>query len=277
MQCRITTLIGYLVQASDGQLGSIQDVYFDDRSWAVRYLVIDAGSALAQHKVLLSAEHLGKMDAQERVVHTTLGYDEAMALPVDVVFPNSRQQQENGLSDQAWPFTDVAETPDVGSGTIAPTAPMNPVSLLGTTSTEPFGELFDKLLTEDTDGGHLRSAYEVSCYAVVACDGAVGQVVDFLIDTGKAPWMIHNLLVDTQSWLPGQKILLAPHWIEHVNWEWEQVHINASRQSLLKDLRLPQCVVTDRARLQFRSGNAMASWHPGVETGMAGRAEWMRK
>ena len=31
------------IAATDGNLGRVSDLYFDDRSWAVRYLVVDAG------------------------------------------------------------------------------------------------------------------------------------------------------------------------------------------------------------------------------------------
>jgi hypothetical protein len=39
----ISDLKRFTIAATDGQLGSVSDLYFDDRSWAVRYLVVDAG------------------------------------------------------------------------------------------------------------------------------------------------------------------------------------------------------------------------------------------
>ena len=39
----INALKRVTIAATDGNLGSLSDVYFDDRSWAVRYLVVDAG------------------------------------------------------------------------------------------------------------------------------------------------------------------------------------------------------------------------------------------
>lgn len=49
----ISDLRRFTVAATDGTLGSVGDVYFDDRSWSVRYLVVDAGSWLPGHRVLV--------------------------------------------------------------------------------------------------------------------------------------------------------------------------------------------------------------------------------
>lgn len=41
--------------ARDGAIGAVDDLYFDDQTWAVRYLVVDTGTWLrGQHRVLIS-------------------------------------------------------------------------------------------------------------------------------------------------------------------------------------------------------------------------------
>jgi sporulation protein YlmC with PRC-barrel domain len=40
--------------ARDGAIGAVDDLYFDDEQWAVRYLVVDTGTWLRGHKVLIS-------------------------------------------------------------------------------------------------------------------------------------------------------------------------------------------------------------------------------
>lgn len=42
----ISDLKRFTIAATDGNLGSMADLYFDDRNWAVRYLVVDAGNWL---------------------------------------------------------------------------------------------------------------------------------------------------------------------------------------------------------------------------------------
>jgi hypothetical protein len=41
---RFTDLRRYSLEASDGDVGHIDDVYLDDLSWTVRYLVADTGT-----------------------------------------------------------------------------------------------------------------------------------------------------------------------------------------------------------------------------------------
>ncbi len=50
----ISDLRRFTIAATDGNLGSVGDVYFDDRSWSVRYLVVNAGSWFPGRRVLVS-------------------------------------------------------------------------------------------------------------------------------------------------------------------------------------------------------------------------------
>jgi hypothetical protein len=46
------------IEATDGNLGSVVDLCFDDRSWTIRYLVVDAGSWLPDRWMLgTGSEH----------------------------------------------------------------------------------------------------------------------------------------------------------------------------------------------------------------------------
>ena len=50
----ISTLKGLTVGALDGEVGSVHDVYFDDKQWTVRYFVVDTGTWLSGRRVLIS-------------------------------------------------------------------------------------------------------------------------------------------------------------------------------------------------------------------------------
>jgi len=60
-------LRGKPIEASDGALGFIVDVYFDDATWKVRYLVLDTGRPMPQRQVLLSAAQAQWREADRRV------------------------------------------------------------------------------------------------------------------------------------------------------------------------------------------------------------------
>lgn len=47
-------LENYTIGATDGDIGHVEDFYFDDHAWVIRYFVVDTGSWLASRKVLIS-------------------------------------------------------------------------------------------------------------------------------------------------------------------------------------------------------------------------------
>ncbi len=40
------------------------------------------------------------------------------------------------------------------------------------------------------------------------------------------------MVVDTRNWWPGKQVLVAPEWIESVNWHDSKVYINAARDKI---------------------------------------------
>ncbi|MFW6189049.1 MAG: hypothetical protein ACOC7T_01330 [Planctomycetota bacterium] len=77
---------------------------------------------------------------------------------------------------------------------------------------------------------HLRSAEEVSTYGVGATDGHIGHVDDLLYQVGQ--WAIRYLVVDTRDWLPGRKVLVAPDWVENIEWNRRHVHVDHTRRQI---------------------------------------------
>ena len=48
------SLKGYKLDSKDGEIGKVKEFYFDDKHWAIRYLVADTGNWLIGKKVLIS-------------------------------------------------------------------------------------------------------------------------------------------------------------------------------------------------------------------------------
>ena len=69
---RLKQLIGLNLEASDGKIGTISDVYFDDHSWAVRYLIVEAGAWLTDRKVLISPISVSRIDWEKNLVEVSL-------------------------------------------------------------------------------------------------------------------------------------------------------------------------------------------------------------
>jgi hypothetical protein len=40
------------------------------------------------------------------------------------------------------------------------------------------------------------------------------------------------MVVDTQNWWPGKKVLVAPRWIDRVSWSDSKVYVDLSRETI---------------------------------------------
>jgi hypothetical protein len=77
---------------------------------------------------------------------------------------------------------------------------------------------------------HLRSTHDVSGHHIQAKDGEIGHVDDFIIDD--ETWAIRYLIIDTQNWWPGKKVLISPRWITSISWNESKVFVNLSRATI---------------------------------------------
>ncbi len=183
-------LVGFTIGASDGDLGQVETLYFDDQHWTVRYFVVDASGWLSRHRVLVSPVCVRRPEWPARRLTVALTKTQVQASPnVDAHRPISRQfeiafSQYYGIP-YYWP------TSDAGVGAPA------------------------------------RRPEEVRGYALHATDGALGHVEDFLVED--LTWRIRYMNVDTGNWWPGKRVLVAPEWIERMSWEDSAVVVALSR------------------------------------------------
>jgi sporulation protein YlmC with PRC-barrel domain len=80
------------------------------------------------------------------------------------------------------------------------------------------------------DDPALRSANEVTGYHILASDGEIGHVEDILVEDDD--WSIHYLVVDTNNWWPGRKVLVSPMSVRKIEWADRQVNLGADRQKV---------------------------------------------
>ena len=75
---------------------------------------------------------------------------------------------------------------------------------------------------------HLRSAKEVIGYHIQAKDGEIGHVKHLILDD--ETWTIRYMVVDTRKWLLGRMVLVAPHWVNSINWHMKKVIVDLRRE-----------------------------------------------
>ena len=90
----INSLIGYSVKATDGTIGIVDDFYFDDETWTIRYLIVESGDWLSGRKVLISPQALLPTNWENETFPINLTKKQIKKSPnIDTDMPVSRQQE----------------------------------------------------------------------------------------------------------------------------------------------------------------------------------------
>jgi len=215
MLYKAKTLKGYKLEAIDGEIGRVEEFYFDDQHWTIRYLVADTGNWLTGRQVLISPYALIAAIEKEHHIAIDLTKEQIEKSPsLESDKPVSRQFEDAYYGYYGWPtywdgpfmwgsYSSIVRDPEKwrepGRG-------------------------------EKENDPNLRSTHEVSGYHIQATDGEIGHVEDFLIDD--ETWAIRYLVVNTQNWWPGNKVLVSPQWIEKVSWSDSKVYVNLSRETI---------------------------------------------
>lgn len=216
----IKQFYGSRLGASDGDIGQVKDVYFDDRSWVVRYVVADTGNWLASRQVLLSPQAFGGVLQTGKVLRVDLTRKQIEASPaIEWHKPVSRQYEEEYHRYYGWPFYWQGDGLWGMGGTPVLESPAKP-SLRGEAAAE-------KSRSSRADA-HLQSAQVVNGYHIKARDGLVGHVCDFMVDD--QTWAIGELVVKTGHRFTGKEVQIPVSQVERISYDESTVFVNLSKQ-----------------------------------------------
>ncbi|HEX3746219.1 MAG TPA: PRC-barrel domain-containing protein [Bryobacteraceae bacterium] len=205
-------LHGFTLHASDGELGKVRDLYFDDQLWTIRYCVVDTGAWLTGRRVLISPASIAAVDWSARTVRVTLTCDQVKQSPqTETDMPVSRQQEVELSAHYGWPpyWTSYPYglEPISFPTQLPPAAP-------ATSQGDP----------------HLRSTHEVKGYHVGANDGLIGHISDFVFDDES--WSVVYLVANTGTWLHQRLVLIDRDSIDSIDWADRDVAVRLARETV---------------------------------------------
>ncbi|MFC0557605.1 PRC-barrel domain containing protein [Halalkalibacter alkalisediminis] len=209
-----------VVQATDGELGKIKDLYFDSDNWVIRYMVIDTQKWLPGRKVLVSPSSFDRVDVKNKKISIFASKQQIESSPtIEEHQPLSRKNEIDLHQYYGWsPYW-------IGSG------------LTGMGHVPTAVELREESLPyQDYDEADpsLRSVSKIkgqlTGFKVFGIDSKLGNVIDFAIDDHS--WAIHSLIVDTGTWLPGRKVALDTDAIESIDWVNKEFKTNLTSEDV---------------------------------------------
>ena len=231
MLWRLDHLRDFKLRATDGVLGSVVDVYFEDQDWQVRWLVVDT-AWLFGRRVLLAPPCLGRPNQAARELPVDLTQEKIKSAPdISTDRPVSRQHEANLYAHYAWPPYWAAGVDAWSAVPVPPAAYPLPGQPPAGTEAPLNPALAEALAQEEArQDPHLRSGREIAGYHIAAADGSLGHVEDLLVDD--QGWRIRYLLVDTRNWLPGRDVLIAPAWVREIAWPERKVTVAMTQQQI---------------------------------------------
>lgn len=224
----------FTIRATDGVIGHLKDFYFDDAAWVVRYLVVETGDWLVHRKVLLSPISIGEPNWAERTFPASITQSQVKASPsIDTDKPISRQHEEGFLRYYDYPYYWGGASlwgDSLYAGAMAFDSPRYGSAAYDAHALAARRAAAANAQAHRHGDPHLRSGNTVSHYHMHATDGEIGRVHSLLVDD--LTWAIRYLIVSTSKWWGGHDVLIAPEWIDDINWFESKLVVNLDRQAI---------------------------------------------
>lgn len=221
MLSSVKRLEGLAIGATDGPIGKVKDFYFDDQSWAIRYVVADTSAWLGR-EVLVSPYAISKPNWAANVLPVDITREQLKHSPgIDTELPVSRQFERSYLGYYGYPYywAGTGLWGDYACPAATPTSMEGSAAFRGALKSP-----------SDHDGdSHLRSCEAVKGYHVHASDGEIGHIEGFIVD--EHSWSIRYLVVNTSNWR-GHDVLVSPEWIQDISWPLSTVNTNLDREAI---------------------------------------------
>lgn len=219
MKRSVKELLGYSIQATDGEKGKVNNFLFDDETWVIRYLEADLGAFFNENRVLIPRNHLNVPHWENKHFTVNLTVKKIENSPgLDFDLPVSRAYEKE-LADYYklkpyWPANLMAF-----NGVTSYPYPQTPVKI-------PVSEV-----NEEEIETHLRSFKEIKGYHIKALDDRFGHISDLIIDDDL--WQIVYVVVDTINFVPWSKRVLLPvDVIEKISYPKQEAVINLTKESI---------------------------------------------
>jgi hypothetical protein len=223
MLLSIKQLYGNKIGESDAAIGQVKDLYFDDQSWTVRYVVADTGKWLTGRLVLISPYACSGIDPAGKILRVKLTREQIEKSPaIDSHKPVSRQFEELYHRYYGWPY--YWEGDGLWGGTRDfPVMDLPAHFFPG----EPA-----KAAVPPPEGAdaHLRSTLAVQGYLIQATDGIIGYICDFMMDDKS--WAIDQLVIKIGHRFSGKEVLIPTRKVSRISYDESTVFVNLTQEAV---------------------------------------------
>lgn len=226
-------LVECAVVGTDGAIGQVHDLYFDDHAWTVRFLAVKAGTWLKGRSVLISPIAIGEPDWAKRLIPVSVTREQVRKSPdVDCHKPVSRQHEIENYAYYGYPH--YWDGSSIWGHAVRPGLMLagqhGAASSSAAQRETAFVDIQAQARRQRGDDPHLRSVRAMLRYHTHATDGDIGHVGGMLVDVES--WTVRSLVVNTSDWWLGHQVLVAPQSIRDVSWLDATVSVDLRREAV---------------------------------------------
>jgi len=208
----------YTIVALDGDIGGVVNFLFDMDCWVVRYFVVATGRALYGRELLISPVAICEADwecLRFFLTQTLDGIKRSPCIDPEGPISNLDERAHSDYFGHSF-YRDSRRLLDQGNHTSLPACVLDEV------------EQDRPVLPASTT--HLHSARALQGYRVDSSEGTIGNIEDFIVDDES--WELRYLVVNSNQGQPGKAVIIAPAWLDNVDWREHKVDIGISLQSI---------------------------------------------
>lgn len=217
---------------NDETLGRIHDLYLDDETWAIQWIVVETGHWYSSNKVLLDGKYLTDVSPATRTSQVSIGKKDIESAPPAEEHRPVSEQHDNTFHYTAFGYDTMLFPGHAGLIMPQTLIERTPPSLDEDSSPEQEAAVSEA----DYADRHLRSANELIGYIVSATDGTLGPLTDFVINTSRKT--ITLMALDTSKWLPDRTVVIVPQSIERISWQERKLYVTMDKNAIEQSPRL---------------------------------------
>jgi hypothetical protein len=221
-----------IMPSANGASVAVEQFLFEDQSWIIRYLVIEIRSHQKYMRKLITPLSIKKISREN--LHFNISFDILENSPeFDKELPVSRQMEEALLKYYSWPcYWLYPEGYNLLGGALYPGLSV-PFAYPAASGEDQQTDILSKESHfENTPGSsHLRLTNDVKGYRVIAPDGDIGQIAEFLIDDKM--WVLKYLVIDTGHILPGRKVLMPFQMVKRIEWTSASIYVMCAQKTVI--------------------------------------------
>ncbi|ASN06627.1 hypothetical protein [Virgibacillus necropolis] len=218
-----SALKSYNIHATDGEMGKVKDIYFDDHSWAIRYAQVDTHKWLPARNVYLSPTSFTGIDKDKELLevsHTKDMVKNSPTIPADTELSTANEESLTEYygwnrywrGENLWGAVDRPFVPEVPAQRDDSIAKRNEMEMNENTK-------YVLLNESDTIGIKLHGH-----------DGNMGEITDLIFDDHN--WKIDYLVVKYLKVPEERYYLVKPLHITSLEWSEKDLYVDLKADHL---------------------------------------------